>query len=206
MAERRSMYYGTIIYEESAEDWREKLIQTKIPTLVSPEHNKDVDAQGNLKKAHRHALFCFGSLKSPAQVREIVNEIGACGVEICHSPRGMALYLTHKGTLEKAQYSENDILCFNGADYKALVSTSNDRYQTLMEIFDFCRGHCITNYAMLIQYCRENNAEWFKVAVDCCYPVREYLRARTWSGEAVKVQNAVPTGRADLDSVENKAE
>lgn len=204
MAETKRAYnFGTIIYSESApEDWQEKIEQWKVPVIVSPVHDKDLNNNGSLKKPHRHLVVMFSSLKSKKQVQELFEEIQGVGVEVVlHLPSYIA-YLTHKNALDKAQYDEKDILCFGGADYKSMIAECADKYKVLSEIFDMCKNESIYNYAVLVERCRERGDEYFRTVIDKSYAIREYIRARSWQRNAVNLQYAEPLAvRAGVDSV-----
>ena len=47
------------------------------------------------------------------------------------SPRGMARYLVHLDNPEKAQYSPEDVLAFNGADWQKIAIPDDDRQEAM---------------------------------------------------------------------------
>ena len=65
--EQRSNKWTFIFYQESApEDYLAVLDDIKVPYVLSPWHDKDIDRKtGELKKSHhKHGAFFFDSLKS----------------------------------------------------------------------------------------------------------------------------------------------
>ena len=98
----RTRNYATIVYPESAPpDWMEKLSDAHIPALVSPLHDKDTTADGELKKPHYHVQLLFQSVKSHRQVEAIVAEFGGVGVEVVQDAKAYARYLIHHALLER---------------------------------------------------------------------------------------------------------
>ena len=121
--ERRSRYWASIIYQESApNDWEDRLQDLHIPAIVSPIHDKDVDKNGELKKKHRHVILLYESLKSRGQAAEVFSSIGGVGAEAVANMHSYVRYLTHLDSPEKAQYSSDDVIVFSGANYNSLVA------------------------------------------------------------------------------------
>ena len=49
-----------LVYPESAPaDWVSKLQATGLPVAISPLHDKDINPDGELKKAHYHVIVCY---------------------------------------------------------------------------------------------------------------------------------------------------
>ena len=69
----RTRNYATVIYSDDCID---KLNELHIPCLISPWHDKDVNPTGELKKAHRHVLINFDSVKTRKQCQELIEKIG----------------------------------------------------------------------------------------------------------------------------------
>ncbi|MEL1068170.1 Rep family protein, partial [Campylobacter coli] len=64
----RTRNWTFFVYPESApENWRDVLNEMHIPWIESPLHDKDVDSNGELEKAHWHILILFASKKSYEQ-------------------------------------------------------------------------------------------------------------------------------------------
>lgn len=65
----RSMNWTFIVFSSSLDDnWIDRLRSTMIPTLVSPEHDCDINDNGTNKLPHYHVLFAYDSKKSADQV------------------------------------------------------------------------------------------------------------------------------------------
>ena len=61
----RTRNWVVIVYPESApENWRSHLDDLHLEWIESPLHEFDVNADGEVKKAHWHVLLLFGGVKS----------------------------------------------------------------------------------------------------------------------------------------------
>lgn len=182
MADTRSVSWACVIYPESLPaDWLDRLTNTFIQIAISPLHDRDYNADGELKKPHYHVVMCFGTgtKKSYDQVMTILEEALGNGFSPCQAIRnikGYVRYLVHMDNPEKAQYSQVDIKCLGGFDYAQFLKVSgNDRYLVLQEIIDYIDKEQITEFRALVNFCSKNNFEWFKVIADSSILVREYI-------------------------------
>lgn len=182
-ADTRVRNFATVVYPESAPDnWLEILGDEKIPTFVSPLHDKDIDPQNQPKKKHYHVMVMFEGKKSIDQVSEIFTSFGGVGVEIVKSVRGYARYLCHMDNPEKAQYDQSEVRCFGGADYPSTVGLAIDRYIAIKEMIAFCDEAGIVSYSDLLEYCSEERFDWFRILCDSGTVVmKEYLKSKYWT-------------------------
>ena len=183
----RTKNFATVVYPESCpENWLEVLGELLIPCFVSPLHDKDFNPNGEPKKPHFHVLFRFDGVKTLEQVKEILPKIGGVGCEPVNSIRGYARYLCHLDNPEKAQYDTAKVRCFCGADYIDTVNLITDKYKVITEILDYCDQNKIYSYRNLVQYCRVNRPEWFRVLCDNgSYVVLEYLKSAQWTDQGL---------------------
>lgn len=132
----RTRNFATVVYPDSAPaDWKEKLDQLHVAAFISPLHDKDINPNGEPKKAHYHVLVMFEGPKDyDTQVKPIFDEIGAVGREIVNSARGYARYLCHLDNPEKAPYSPSEVVCMGGADYYGVVTLPTDDLKIITEI------------------------------------------------------------------------
>lgn len=57
---QKSRYWITVVYPESAaENWIEILNLSGLQAIISPLHDKDVNATGEIKKAHYHVMLMW---------------------------------------------------------------------------------------------------------------------------------------------------
>lgn len=182
MASRRYRNFVTVVYPDSAPDgWVTIASEFKTPVLISPLHDKDVNATGEPKKAHYHVMIMFEGMKSPDQVKVLFDQIGGVGLENVNSLRGYARYLCHLDNPEKAQYSPCDVLAFSGADYVEIIGLPSDRYDSIGAMIDFCTAERETCYSRFVRYCMRHNEAWFRILCDSgTMVIREYLKGLEW--------------------------
>lgn len=174
--------FATVVYPESApEDWKEILAGYFIPCFVSPLHDRDLNPTGEPKKPHHHVILMFEGKKSMEQAKSIFETIGGVGCEPVNSLRGYARYLCHLDNPEKAQYLPEQVRSMCGADYTTTIGLIIDKYKAIGEMIDFCRGNGILSYSELLEYCREERSDWFRVLCDNGTVVmKEYLKSKSW--------------------------
>ena len=107
----RHRSWTCVVYpgESLPENWKAILGDLMIPWAISPLHDEDVNADGEKKKAHRHLLLSFNTVKSYAQIEEITKRLGAPTPQPCRDTRGMVRYFLHMDNPEKAQYKRENI-------------------------------------------------------------------------------------------------
>ena len=178
----RSLYWATIIYPESApNEFIEILSDLKIPILISPLHEYDIDPYGEVKKEHYHIIFCFDSLKTEKQVLEIIEIVNGVGIELVRSIRSYARYLCHLDNADKYKYDIIDVIELSGADYYEYCSLISDKYKAIGEMIDYCQENNVIMYSDLLEYSRLYRYEWFKILCDSgTVVIKEYLRSREY--------------------------
>lgn len=181
----RTRNFATIVYPDSApEAWQEILSQQFIPAFISPLHDKDINPTGEPKKPHYHVILMFEGKKSVEQVNEIFNLIGGVGCEKVNSIRGYARYLCHLDNPEKAQYEQSAVRSMGGADYVGTIGLVLDKYKAIGEMIDYCKENKIVSYSDLLEYCRLERFDWFRVLCDNGTVVmKEYLKSKSWTNE-----------------------
>lgn len=179
----RTRNYATVVYPESApEGWQDTLAEMKIPALISPLHDEDVNPDGEIKKAHYHVMIMFEGVKTVEQAEEIFQKIGGVGCEVVQSIRGYARYLCHLDNPEKHPYSEDDVTALCGVDYFGCIGIPTDKYKAIREMISFCNANDILSYHVLLLYAQEERNDWFRVLCDNgTYVLKEYLKSRHWA-------------------------
>ncbi len=178
----RTRNFATVIYPESApSDWKSILSEQCIPCFVSPLHDMDVNPDGEPKKPHFHVMLMFDGVKSIDQVKPIFDLIGGVGCEKVVSTRGYARYLCHLDNPEKYQYNTEDVIAYGGADYITTIGLTTDKYKAIGEMIDYCAENNIYSYSRLLEWCRINRFDWFRVLCDSgTFVIKEYLKSKTW--------------------------
>lgn len=150
----KKRHWACVIYPESLpENWREIIAQSGLQCALSPLHDKDVNADGEVKKAHYHLLFTYDNPASTATAKLFADKLNAPAPQWVDSLKGYYRYLTHKDNPEKAQYSEAEIEHFGGFNPLNLLSSSEiaeRNKQANREVIKLIREMEITEYSDLI--------------------------------------------------------
>lgn len=141
--------WAFVAYPESLPvDWLQILTETGLQGCVSPLHDKDVNADGEIKKSHYHIILNYSGPTSYNVVLNLTEKLHASIPQPLEQVRGYYRYLTHKDNPEKHQYDEKDIKCFNGfniSDFieltKSEINTIKRELQKLIddkELYEYC--------------------------------------------------------------------
>ena len=116
----KERYWTFVVYPESVvNDWVEQLQQLGLQCAISPLHNKDINANGEVKKPHYHILLCFNGPTTYNKVSTITKSLNGTIPQRVLSCKGIIRYFTHKDNPDKAPYNEEDIKTINGLDLKS---------------------------------------------------------------------------------------
>lgn len=178
----RTRLYATVVYPESAPaDWVQRLEETHVAAIISPLHNLDVNADGEVKKAHYHVLWRYEGPKTLAQAREVADLIGGVGVEVVADYRGYARYLCHLDNPEKAAYSPEDVRCLSGADWAAVAMSEAERTDALLdEIEDWIDETGCVSYIGLCRYARKQRPDWTRCVRTHTVHLSALIRSAFW--------------------------
>jgi plasmid replication protein len=183
--------YACVIYTDSApEDWKERLIETHIPALISPYHDRDINADGTPKKPHYHVMIIFDGPRTLAQAEDVLTQIGAANGQVkpLNSITGYARYLCHLDNPDKVQYDQGDVVALAGAEYDVYTNRSEDKQQTLREMQDFVDRYAVYSFAQLLRYARQYNKVWYRhLNESCSYTMKEYLKSAYWEDQDILV-------------------
>lgn len=179
----RTRNFATVVYPESAPaNWQEILAEQFVPSFISPLHDKDINPTGEPKKPHYHVITMYDSVKTTDQAKELFAKIGGVGCEVIQSIRGYSRYLCHLDNPEKAQYPQESVRSMCGADYSATIGLVTDKYKAISEMIDYCKANDIFSYSDLLEYCRMERFDWFRVLCDNGTVVmKEYLKSKSWT-------------------------
>ena len=182
--DKRSNKWAFLIYQESApKNYLDVLEEMHIPFVLSPWHDKDVNKEtGGFKKAHKHGVLFFESLKSYTQVSELLTERlnTPSHVEVVMSPKGMYDYFIHAENPDKTLYNMDEIESGCGFDLdQFLVSNNNDQF--LSTVIDIIEEHNFTEFNNLVRYARVENPSLLNLIIDKTYFFAKYLDSRRHS-------------------------
>lgn len=150
-----------------------------ISYAVSPIHDLDFNADGEVKKPHYHVLLTADGPKSYQQIKDIADSVNASDCRPIDSAGGYYRYFTHMDNPEKAQYNACDIRHYNGFDFEMYNKpTSMQRYIAIKDMIYYIKDNCITEYCDFVIHCTENRFEWFKLLCDnATYVIQEYIKS-----------------------------
>lgn len=158
----KGRYWSGLVYPDSCPaDWEERMRLSGLQILVSPLHDSDVadEKTGELKKPHRHVIAMWSNTTTKASAEKFFAQFNGPAVVLrLESPRGMARYLIHLDDPQKAQYSREDIIEVNGADWRKLALTDGAKDEA-MSIVKLVENEEPDGYFTLLKLCQENHKE-----------------------------------------------
>ena len=180
--ETRTRNWTCVVYPESApQNWRELLDDTHLEWVESPLHDKDINANGEGKKAHWHVLLMFGGVKTYEQVKEVTDILNGTIPERCHNAKALVRYMAHLDNPEKAQYSVSDIRAHGGVDLAELLRpSSSERYTLIGDMLSFVRDKHIVEFQDLMDYALQHEFDtWFPLLCDnSAFVVGQYIKSQ----------------------------
>lgn len=179
----RSKVWTFVVYPESVvPTWKTVMDNEHIQWVESPLHDKDINADGTVKKAHIHVMVLYSSVKTYEQVADLTASIGATIPQRVRDSRAMARYFAHIDNPDKYQYSPNDIIAHGGADISTLLErTVSERRQMLKDMVTYIRDNDVDCYADFVDYCMDNDADWFAALAERdTYMIKEYIKSKSW--------------------------
>ena len=187
--DKRSNKWAFLLYKESVPDnYLDILEEMHIPFVLSPWHDKDVNKEtGEFKKAHKHGVLFFDSLKSYSQVSDVLTSKlnTPAHVEIVMSPKGMYDYFIHAENPEKTRYNIEDIELGCGFELdKFLIENNSDKF--LSTVIDIIEEHNFTEFNSLVRYAR---IVLLNLIVNKTYFFAKYLDSRRHSNNKERKYN-----------------
>ena len=182
--DKRSNKWAFLIYQESApENYLDVLEEMHIPFVLSPWHDKDINKEtGEFKKAHKHGVLFFESLKSYTQVSELLTEKlnTPSHIAVVMSPKGMYDYFIHAENPDKTLYNIDEIESGCGFELEQFLITNNNE-QFLSTVIDIIEVHNFTEFNNLVRYARVENPSLLNLIIDKTYFFAKYLDSRRHS-------------------------
>lgn len=174
--------WACVFYPESLPvDWLDILQQKGVAFCVSPLHNQDINPDGSQKKDHYHVILCFDGPTTDKNVKAICSELGQPIPIPLESVRGYYRYLTHKDNPDKFQYNESDIRSYNGFEELDLL-TNSEISSILRDVQDIINKIGICEYSDLMDYLRDFNFDYWKVASNHTLFLNTYLTSKRHRG------------------------
>lgn len=185
---KRARGWACIVYPESAPDgWCDTLSGQHVQVLISPLHDKDVTADGQLKKPHWHVLAMF---ENPVPATSAAELFGSVGVsqppELVKSIKAYARYLVHMDDHDKHRYRDADVTELCGACWGAVaLDEHEERDRILSEVEDWLDEQGVISYRALCRYARAHKPEWVHVVRTSTVHLMAYVRSAAWEAQEV---------------------
>lgn len=177
----RTRNWAIIVYPESApENWREILNELYIQWVESPLHDKDLNADGEPKKAHYHIMLAFPNPVPYERALAVTEALNTVVPQKVTGTKGCIRYMAHIDNPEKHQYNVSEIVGHGGFDVGVMFkATSSDRHEIIGEMMDFVDDNLITSFADLCRFARRNKRDtWFPLLCDnSAIVMKEYVKA-----------------------------
>lgn len=155
-----------------------KLDDFRIPSLISPIHDKDINSDGELSKPHVHVVNFFEQPQRyniVLQAYRLGMEIDINYMEYVANIRAMMRYLIHLDNPEKYRYDAADVIEVSGAKFvledetasemvvKAILENGYRRLTDVLMHFDCnpsARKWVTSNPTIVKQLCCENGIDY----------------------------------------------
>lgn len=184
--------WAFVMYPESMpENWKDIIQETGLPMAISPLHDKDINPDGEIKKAHYHVICYYENATTYNNVKtNICDKLNATIPQKLESMRGMYRYHIHLDNPEKYQYDDRDRQFFNGFDIDmANKLTRNEILKGLIEIYKFCKDNDITEYKDLVHVLIENDLRQFLDIISFnTLPVKCYLESARYKKKNIDIK------------------
>lgn len=173
--------WAFIVYPDSCpSDWQDILQKTGLQCVISPLHDKDLNATGEPKKPHWHIIISYSGPTSFSVVKKLTDSLNSPIPQALEQVRGYYRYLTHKDNPEKAQYSDDDIKTLNGFNISDFVELSKSevleikrKLQSLIRELDFIE------YSDFMDYLLDNDMSLeYEVGSNNTYFFEKYISSR----------------------------
>lgn len=177
-----------LVYPESAPaDWVSKLQATGLPVAISPLHDKDINPDGEPKKAHYHVIVCYSGPTTYNVVLALTQSLGQPIPKPLEQVRGMYRYFTHMDNPEKYRYDSTGISCLNGFNIMDFVDlTKSEVLKIKLDLQAFIRASNILEYADLMDNLQDgSNMDWYDVASSNTFFFEKYISSRRNKAKAI---------------------
>jgi hypothetical protein len=171
-AGKRTRNWTVIFYpEDLPENWANLVDDLHFKWIEGPLHDKDVNADGQPKKPHRHTLFLFDAIKTEEQVTSMLKEVfgesetgsitGVAPPQQVTDRCSIVRYMAHLDNPDKVQYETVDIIGHNGADPAEILRYSvTETRQMVVAMEEYIEQNEITELVDFSLAIRYEQPEW----------------------------------------------
>lgn len=175
-------YWAVIGWCESLpENWKDKLVKSNLPCVISPLHDKDIDDDtGELQKSHYHIMLAWDGPTTLNNVREFAESIGLGSyVEPIRSTSNLINYMTHNSYKGQGKH------IYDSCDIQYINCKESDFHNV--------------NYKRIIGYIQEHKIVTFRKLVETLYNENEDELLEYVSNNTYFVNLYVSSLKTDID-------
>lgn len=186
MKDIKKRYWAFVLYPESAPaDWEEQLQKLGVTCAVSPLHDKDLNANNEIKKEHYHIILAYSGPTTFSNVKRLtVDTLNGTIPQPLEHIKGYYRYLTHKDNPEKAQYAESDIRSINGFNIFDYIEVSGlEKTRLKVAILDDIMKNDIKEYADLCLFYAYDDLTRFEIVSCNTIFFNRFLASRRYMDE-----------------------
>lgn len=197
-----SKYNGVDGYGSLPDDWKSQLQLSGLQIAISPLHDKDINADGVLKKPHWHLIAVYGSPTTYNNVKCLTERLNAPSPQALEQIRGYYRYLTHKDNPDKFQYRDEDINSLNGFNIFDFVEISKSEVLEIkFKLHELIREKDFIEYEDFMDYVQLNlDRTFYDVSCNNTMFFNTYLKSRRYSrGQFKKFKVDTETGEVLCD-------
>lgn len=188
---QKNRYWGFICYPESLpDDWIQLLTETGLPIAISPLHNKDVNENDEIKKAHYHVLLAWDGPTTANVADQIAHSVNGTNCKPIASVKGMYDYHIHKNNPEKFQYDDSQRILLNGFNiFNYAAMTTEEDVLIKKQILDFIVANDIDEYFILLNKLQHEDLVAFDYASKHTVLFNAYITSRRhyFSSQVTKI-------------------
>lgn len=181
--------------------YRSLLEDEMLPMAISPLHDRDVDSEGNIKKAHLHILLRFDGPTTYNHVLELTRRFNATIPKVPNSFVAAYEYLYHKNHPDKAQYSPDDIIYLNG--FTVPTREGDVKVDVRRDICAYIFQSQITEMYQLMQKALNdpNCSQWLSVIANNSYFFNAQLRSNRYHLQSVQQSDYMETVVHEISTI-----
>lgn len=183
--------WAFVLWPDSAPiNWYDILQESGLLFAISPLHDKDLNPDNSIKKAHYHIIMVFDGPTTFNNALNVAKRVGANTVQPLEQIRGYYRYFTHKDNPEKYQYNDNDITTINGFNINNYIElTYTEVNKLLLQIQYLIREKHIMEYSDLLDFLDLNGLkEMWDVAIHHTLLLDKYISSRRYKTKQEKNQ------------------
>ena len=167
MSVKRTRSWTFIAYPDSLPDnWYDLLVDSMVPFIVSPLHDRDFNPDGEIKKAHYHIGLFYDAPKTYDQVLSLTKSLNATIPQQIGCTSSFVRYTCHLDNPDKYQYSPSDVRCGGGFFADDYFLRTRDRYNLIGVMIHYIVDNDVQEYADFLLYCLDNQPDWYYLLCD----------------------------------------